>query len=331
MGANTGIEWTDSTWTPIRARYWEIQSDGNGKERIGWHCEHVSEACRFCYAESFNRRLGTGQDFKPGALFRESKVGYNNGEVKLFLDEKMLTAPLRWKRPRKIFVCSMTDLFADFVPDEFIVRMFAIMALTPRHTYQILTKRPERMRDFVTEERGRAIKGCAWEMLGRLPKYEHGGIQNRPWPLPNVWLGTSVEDQTLADECRESMRALAALGWLTWVSYEPALGPVDWTGWEFLKWIVSGGESGVGARPSHPDWHRRTRDFCAANGTAYLFKQWGAWRHAPDRAHFKELIDESWMRLESGITGTRPAFMVREGKKAAGRLLDGVEHNGMPR
>ncbi|TIO72204.1 DUF5131 family protein, partial [Mesorhizobium sp.] len=109
MADKSAIEWTDATWTPIRARVWEIQNDGSGKERIGWHCEHASEGCRFCYAEGFNRRLGTGRDFKPGELYREEKRGYNNGEVKLFLDEEMLTAPLRWKKPRMIFVCSMTD------------------------------------------------------------------------------------------------------------------------------------------------------------------------------------------------------------------------------
>ena len=139
MGATTGIAWTDSTWTPIRARSKHFDFGANsppgGRVRVGWHCEPVSEACRNCYAEDLNMRLGTGLAYKPG----------NRADVDIVLDEKMLTAPLRWRKGRRIFVCSMTDLFGRFVPDEFIDKMFAVMALTPRHTYQILTKRPERM------------------------------------------------------------------------------------------------------------------------------------------------------------------------------------------
>src|ERR1700689_5299672 len=127
MGAQTGIEWTDATWTPIRARR-TLPSPLGGeggrrpdegehlRQRIGWHCEHVSEGCRNCYAETMNRRLGTGLDFKPG----------HRADVEIFLDEKMLLAPLRWKKPRRIFVNSMTDTFAEFARDEWIERMFAV-------------------------------------------------------------------------------------------------------------------------------------------------------------------------------------------------------------
>ena len=118
MANRSKIEWTESTWTPIRARWFAPTNDGGSKERVGWHCEHVSEGCRNCYAEGINRRLGTGLDFKPGNLHRADRVGYANGESKVFLDEKMLLQPLRWSRPRRIFVCSMTDLFASFVRRE---------------------------------------------------------------------------------------------------------------------------------------------------------------------------------------------------------------------
>src|SRR5712671_7902670 len=134
MGDKSAIEWTDATWTPIRAR---------NHRGTGWHCEHVSDGCRNCYAEGFNRRLGTGLDFKPGYRL------YNE----IFLDEKMLTLPLRWKKPRMIFVCSMTDLFADFVRDEWIDRMFAVMALCPQHRFQVLTKRAKRMREYCCDKK----------------------------------------------------------------------------------------------------------------------------------------------------------------------------------
>ncbi|MEK9751770.1 MAG: DUF5131 family protein [Rhodospirillaceae bacterium] len=110
MGDRSRIEWTDASWTPIRAR-----NRATGK--VGWHCEHVSEGCRNCYAERWNRPYGTGLPYKPG----------HRADVELFLDEQLLTQPLRWRRPRRVFVCSMTDLFADFVPDEWIDRVFAVM------------------------------------------------------------------------------------------------------------------------------------------------------------------------------------------------------------
>ena len=119
MGERSKIEWTDASWTPIRAR-----NRITGK--LGWHCTHASPGCVHCYAEDMNRHVGTGLPFKPG----------HEKDIEVFLDETMLLTPLCWKRPRKIFVCSMTDLFADFVPDEWIDKMFAVMALTPQHTYQ---------------------------------------------------------------------------------------------------------------------------------------------------------------------------------------------------
>src|SRR5258708_31121882 len=130
MADKSAIEWTDATWNPIRAR-----NKKTGK--VGWHCEHATTGCVNCYAEGFNKRLGTGLDFKPG----------HRKDIELFLDEAMLTQPLRWKKPRMIFVGSMTDMFADFVPVEWIDKIFAIMALTPWHTYQLLTKRAQRMHD----------------------------------------------------------------------------------------------------------------------------------------------------------------------------------------
>lgn len=278
MADKSGIEWTDASWNPIRARSIET-----GK--VGWYCAHKSPGCIGCYAEDFNTRLGTGVDFKPQL----------RDQVEIFLDWKMLTQPTRWTRPRLIFPCSMTDLFGEFVTDEMIDRLFDIMEATPRHTYQIVTKRPERMALYIARRRHEALR--------------------------NVWLGCSVEDQRRADERKPAMAAIADFGWATWVSYEPALGPVDWSGWEFLKWLVSGGQSGRWAAPSHPAWHRAARDYCAAHGIAYFFKQWGEW--APyDRGRFDV--------RSLAVPSATDLPMQRFGKKAAGRLLDGRTHDDMP-
>jgi len=326
MGANTKIEWTNSTWSPIRARNLKT---GN----LGWHCERVSEGCKNCYSSSMNRRLGTGLDFKPG----------HRADVEIFLDEKMLLAPLRWKTPRRIFVNSMTDTFAEFVKDEWIDRMFAVMALCPQHTFQVLTKRPDRMRAYCaaidTPARVWPL-ACEMGQPGRalsatLVKF------GSPWPLPNVWLGISAEDQATADERIPLLLQTPAA--VRFVSLEPLLGPIklwwldddarayrgpgvrvsggvitvgtpdcpperydDSQPW--LDWVIVGGESGPHARPLHPRWARDLRDQCATAGVPFFFKQWG--QHRPPTEN-----DPAWRSL---------------GKKAAGRLLDGRTHDEMP-
>ena len=356
MGDKTKIEWTDASWTPIRARYWEIQNDGSGKERVGWHCEHVSEGCRNCYAEGMNLRLGTGLDFKPGNLYREEKVGYSNGDVKLFLDEKLLIQPLHWKRPRRIFVCSMTDLFASFVPDEMIDRMFAVMALCPQHTFQILTKRPERMRQYIGAMIGgqRSIAKAARELpwKNEIEAHQKGDsvLSAISKPLPNVWLGTSVEDQPSAEARIPHLLTTPAA--IRFLSCEPLLGHVHlgyicWPGGPSrardgynaligaryengavverlpkLDWVICGGESGRSARPMRPDWARSLRDQCGAAAIAFHFKQWGEWSiTAPPGVRSEPM---------QGRTSEDFPMMFRVGKATAGRKLDGVEHNAFP-
>jgi len=154
-------------------------------------------------------------------------------------------------------------------------------------------------------------------------------------PLSNVHLGVSVENQDAADERREYLRQCPAA--VKFVSYEPALGPVDWTGWEFVSQIISGGESGPGARPSHPNWHRATRDFCQENGIAYFFKAWGAWLGVD---YIGEVNDSLiWKRADGSnrLISKEPPMSfgdghgaVRVGKKAAGHLLDGKEWQEFP-
>jgi len=273
MGDKSKIEWTDASWTPIRAR-----NRATGK--VGWFCAHASDGCRFCYAEVLNRRLGTGIDYRAQDL----------AKIEVFLDEKMLDQPLRWAKPRKIFVCSMTDLFAYFVPVDWIDRVFAVMALAPQHTFLVLTKRPARMRDYVAADRMGYIEGRAKRMLR-----ERSGDPGKPvmvgktlagtWPWPHVWLGVSVEDQARADERIPRLRETPAA--VRFISAEPLLGPVDLrqhlvdptTDWMLspkraIDWLIVGGESGPGARPMHPDWARSLRDQCQAAGVPFFFKQW---------------------------------------------------------
>ncbi|TIY04953.1 MAG: phage Gp37/Gp68 family protein [Mesorhizobium sp.] len=299
MADGTNIEWTDATWNPITG------------------CQVKSPGCKFCYAmklagtrlKHHPSREGLTVDTKNGPVW--------NGRVRL--NRAWLGQPRKWTKPRMIFVCAHSDLFYEEVPDEWIDWVFVAMALSPQHIFQVLTKRPDRMLRYLNAS-------------SRLYQAHE--------PLKNVWLGTSVEDQLRADERRAPMAALAELGWTTWVSYEPALGQVDWTGWEFLRWMVSGGESGEHARPSSPSCHRQARDFCAASAIPYLFKQWGAFRPATEaelvggNRHAK-LVDERkecgyYCDEDVGHVDHGGEWMVRVGKKKAGRALDGVIHDGFP-
>ena len=248
-------------------------------------------------------------------------AGHNKGfpnrfDVVTIRDDKMLTQPLRWREPKRIFVNSLSDLFHADVPDEFIARVFAVMAGAPQHTFQLLTKRHGRMRSLLRSERFQEVlAGAARQLYIDQGRRVNGArLANLVWPLPNVWLGVSVENQQWAD-----LRVPALLGTpaaVRFLSCEPLLGPVCLDPWHTehddgrarcdgplasgLDWVIAGGESGKGARPMHPDWARSLRDQCVAAGVPFLFKQWGNW--APH------------------LLGHSPANV---GKKAAGRELDG--------
>lgn len=339
MADRSAIEWTDATWNPIAG------------------CARVSEGCRHCYAERQAARGLPG--FAGLARFIDRPDGAREARWtgSVTIRESLMDQPLRWKRPRRIFVNSVSDLFHDAVPNEVIDRIFAIMALSPQHTFQILTKRPERMRKYLADDR-RDIWAEAWgpgtlrysrhEIQARISSKATPGqrrvwnAEQRPYPLPNVWLGGSVEDQVTADVRRPYLETIAAAGWNTFASYEPALGHVAWTGWEFLKWLISGGESGPNARPSHPDWHRDARDFCTAHGIPYLFKQWGEWAPGENvpptitsRRQHAHWWDDQWMYGTTNMGDPEDGWdnepdVYRIGKRAAGRFLDGVVHHGMP-
>jgi len=261
MGDNTGIEWTDATWNPTTG------------------CTKVSQGCKHCYAERDWPRLVhlpayQGREFTDVACHPER-----------------LDQPLRWKKPRRIFVNSMSDLFHEDIPDEFIEQVFAVMALCPQHIFQVLTKRPERMRKHpIFTHSGNClwvgVRQCAEKLFGKDP-----GALNKA--LLNVHIGVSVEDQFTADERIPLLLQTPAV--VRWISAEPLLGPIDlrlgrlaeWnrllavhngnTDGTHIHWVVAGGESGPKARPSHPDWFRSLRDQCKAAGVPFLFKQWGEW------------------------------------------------------
>jgi protein gp37 len=362
MAANTKIEWSDATWNPVRAFY-------NDPEylpgKIGTHCEHVSEGCRFCYAETFNKRglpgAGTGLDYKPG----------HRDKLEHFLDEKMLLAPLRRKKPTRYFLSSLTDVFGAWVSDDMLDRLFSVMALCPQHVFQVLTKRPERAQEYMAHVDMTYRVDCLMDELinERIDPLNRRSDDLRAtaidihetWPLPNVWLGTSVEDQAAADARIPHLLATPAA--VRFLSCEPLLQAVkidrDFGDWLYrwpsgvpsdarepgsrIDWVIVGGESGHGARPMHPDWARSLRDQCAAASVPFFFKQWGEWATVFDR----DVEDPDWRRCGgwetcrpkgrwhnlaggTGFHGERVVYVDRVGKAKAGRLLDGVQHDGLP-
>ncbi|MCC4299348.1 DUF5131 family protein [Aurantimonas coralicida] len=287
MADHTKIEWTDATWNVITG------------------CSVVSPGCTNCYAMKL---AGTRLRNIPSraGLTRDSKAGpVWNGTIRF--NEEWLDQPLRWRRPRMIFVCAHGDLFAEGVTDDMLDQVFAVMALAPQHVFQVLTKRPVRMRDYLRTRAGDWM--LHWPDAARKAGALLGDmrtIKELRLPLPNVWLGVSVEDQRRADERIPILLDTPAA--VRWISAEPLLGPVDLTSidtgsgwvdslqsyihypmpsdghfrnepidWPHLDWIVAGGESGPSARPMHPEWVRSIRDQCAAAGVPFLFKQWGAW------------------------------------------------------
>jgi protein gp37 len=213
MSDNSRIEWTDATWNFLTG------------------CSHISPGCDHCYAEALAKRLQAA-----------GTARYRDG-FRLTIHEDVLTLPLTWRRPRRIFVNSMSDFFHEDVPIEVIHRAFAVMTATPQHSYQILTKRADRLRRLAS---------------------------SLTWPA-NVWMGVSIENQTYAFRANRLREVPATIRFL---SVEPLLGPVtlDLTG---IHWVIVGGESGPDARPLDPAWARRVRDQCLAAGVPFFFKQWG--------------------------------------------------------
>jgi protein gp37 len=273
----TTIEWTDVVWNPTRG------------------CSRVSPGCERCYAErQANRFKAKGQPYE--GLVRLSKKGpVWTGKVRAVPDQ--LTMPLRWRTQKRVFVNSMSDVFHEKLEDWEIDRIFAVMAICflhetrPSHEFQILTKRAKRMRDYTGMGRDEARERITKAASGLMEDGDgwHDKLRyHMPWPLPNVWLGVSVENQQYADErIPDLLRAAAAV---RFVSYEPALGPVDFYPWileesirsteTILNWIIVGGESGPGARPFDVQWARSVVEQCKSSGRVKCFvKQLGSNAH----------------------------------------------------
>jgi protein gp37 len=335
MGDKSKIEWTDATWNPI----------------VG--CSIVSPGCTNCYAMKFagNRLDGNPKAAHYAGTTQKSKAGpVWSGKLALAPDH-ILTAPLRWKKPRTIFVNSMGDLFHENCPDEWIDRVFAVMALAPQHTFQVLTKRAERMHNYVAAR----PTGFPWERAARnlagqssVDEHEQRLMPTSIWrvdpsriPLPNVWLGVSAEDQRRAEERIPLLLDTRAA--VRFASVEPMLGAIELqrlrylSGWMDalagyvrggsssrryehcrLDWVIVGGESGPNARPMHPDWARSLRDQCEAASVPYFFKQWGEWKeafHDQDGPIVNEVDNESDEAdaLLAALQG-KPGWLHRDGR-----------------
>ena len=294
---HTNIEWTDATWNPIRG------------------CSRVSAGCENCYAERVAARFsGPGMPYEGLATMGESGPRWTR---QVALVRSKLDVPLRWRKPRRIFVNSMSDLFHEGLADEQIAAVFGIMAAAPQHTFQVLTKRAERMYKWFVWACSRMAtptalmqQNAADALAGDLVGEERDALLQRsgilktspvttPWPLPNVWLGVSAEDQGSA--IARIPHLLKTPASIRFVSYEPALGPVsfmrylratampgrcididgDW--WHKpgscgyclprLDWVIAGAENGPGARPMREDWVRTVRDDCARTGVSFFYKQ----------------------------------------------------------
>lgn len=271
MSDKTAIEWTDATWNPTTG------------------CTQVSPGCDHCYALTLSERFrGT-----PGHYFE------NGFDVQLRPDK--LDQPLRWRKPRRIFVNSMSDLFHDDIPDDYIARVFAVMAAAKQHTFQLLTKRHGRMRSLLNNDGFRAMVGMEWLNSDLIPD-----DTTRPsWPLRNVWVGVSVENQQWATIRIPALLDTPAA--VRFLSCEPLLGGVDLNVKSFiggswldgLDWVIVGGESGRGARPMKPDWARVLRDQVTDTGRiAFHFKQWGAYGPdgilRPKHDNGRELDGRTW-------------------------------------
>lgn len=248
--AKTQIEWTDATWNPVSG------------------CSLASAGCKHCYAMQMARRLDAmGVEKYKGLTQKHGKNITWKGIVRE--DGASLALPYRWKKPRKIFVNSMSDLFHDDVSDDFVLSVWNVMRETPQHNYQILTKRPERMLEVISN---------------KIPNV-----------LPNVWLGTSVENSEVIYRI-ESLRKTPAA--VHFISFEPLIDSVGSVSLANIDWAIVGGESGNRARPIKEEWIDEIYAQCIADNTAFFFKQWGAWgkdnQKRSKKANGREYRGRTW-------------------------------------
>ena len=282
MKINSSGKYWDQGWNPI----------------VG--CRKVSPGCDNCYAMANAWRIGRHPNPKIAGRYQAvlDEEGWWSGEVEFL--ESVLSVPPKRKKPT-IYFNSMSDPFRRAVPDEWLDQMFAVMALCPQHTFLLCTKRPERMREYLN----------ASTIAEKVKK----------WPLPNVWLGVTAENQEMADKRIPILLNTPAA--IRYVSVEPCLGPVGLADVSPLDWVVVGGETGAEARPMHPDWARSLRDQCQEAGVPFFFKQWGEWKQCQE----PQEVYSAKTGFQTLVAGEG---FKRVGKKAAGRILDGKEYNEMP-
>jgi protein gp37 len=322
----TKIEWTEYSWNPVTG------------------CTPASEGCQNCYAKRMANRL-------------RGRCGYpKENPFKVTLHPERLDEPLKWRKPRKVFVCSMSDLFHPDVPFDYITQVFDVMCSwrwpnkeaerigdeslleDPGHTYMVLTKRPERVRDW--------LQWLFEYWPGDSPVNVNLSVEGHFGR--HIWFGVTAENQQRADERIPILLQIPAA--VRFVSVEPMLGPVDIAGhlgfngprrmgdgltyyWVApkLDWVICGGESGPGARPMHPDWVRSLRDRCQAAGTPFFFKSWGEWAEHKERYGGGLFIKLDGSLGCQGDYWEDNAVAVRKvGKKKAGRLLDGRTWDEIP-
>lgn len=295
-------------------------------------CSPVSPGCKNCFAANYAHRFQGALPYLKGLT---NQVGKFNGVVRFREDQLYL--PLRTKKPTVFFVAERSDLFHPAVKDEWRDRIFAVMALSPQHTFMILTKRPQEMEkyfSFLPDRNGLAgPKGFPPKELT---------MCGAPWPLPNVWLGVTAENQEQADKRIPILLQTPASK--RFVSVEPILGTIklppicdnqscgDYGPGDCdpepcqsrkLHWVICGGESGPNARPIHPDWVRSLRDQCKNAGVPFFLKQWGEWVPMLGHSHGVKVRQEKFIYPDGTVMGLA-------GKKAAGRLLDGREYLEVP-
>lgn len=356
------IEWTEISWNPT----------------VG--CSEKSAGCVNCYAAKMAWRLMHNPKMKKDYNGVAKKLP--NGKVvwtgKINLLDDVLLKPAKIKKPTVIFPGSMSDLFHEDIPFSFIDKVFAVMMLCPQHTFQVLTKRTQRMLEYclsrhdfegiddaaakivmetpglfhvveklsskqsrITNELLPHLKDVSWVWdkahceFGKEAKLIYEG----QWPAKHIWLGTSIEDQKVADERGKPLYELHRMGWVTWVSNEPMIGPVNWETpnyYGFLNWMVTGGESGSTARPMNPDWARTSRDFCEKNKIPFFFKQHGQY------IEHSQMVQSCIVFLNKNghVSMPGPAhpsciqlgdeYFYKRNKHDNGRLLDGKLHHAYP-
>ena len=264
MSTASKIEWTETTWNPVTG------------------CDRISSGCDRCYALTLAKRLKAmgSQKYQADGDPRTSGPGFA-----VTVHEDTVPEPLRWRKPRVVFVNSMSDLFHARVPDAFIASVFAVMAVTPQHTYQVLTKRPRRMRALLASDAFCSQVGAAVGALGLGTAADRAPL---PWPAPNVWLGTSIEndDYTWRADCLRQVPAA-----VRFLSLEPLLGPLPSLSLDGIGWVIAGGESGPGCRPLDLAWVREIRDRCASQDAAFFFKQVGG---PTPKAGGRQLDGRTW-------------------------------------